>query len=344
MTARAARPHAIVVGGGPAGCATAWRLARAGAKVLLLDRARFPRDKACAEYLSPEASRLLADMGALERVERAGAAQLAGMLVRAPSGATIRGEFAAAHGFHAFRDRGLAIRRTRLDAELLETAREGGVTVREGVRAAALVRDGDGRVRGVETIDAGGRRVALLADLVIGADGLRSVVARRLGLARASALPRRVAVVGHYAGVLGLGEMGEMHVERDGYCGMANVGLGESNLAVVVPAGHARAMAGDPAGFLDQWVARHPQLRRRFRRARRLGRALVTGPFAHHARRAWAPGAALVGDAADYFDPFTGEGIYAALRGAELLAPAALAALGAPSTRAADRALASYHA
>jgi flavin-dependent dehydrogenase len=138
--------------------------------------------------------------------------------------------------------------------------------------------------------------------------------------------------------------MGEMHVERDGYCGMANVGLGESNLAVVVPAGSARAMAGDPAGFLDQWVARHPQLRRRFRRARRLGRALVTGPFAHHARRAWAPGAALVGDAADYFDPFTGEGIYAALRGAELLAPAALAALGAPSTRAADRALASYHA
>ena len=69
---------------------------------------------------------------------------------------------------------------------------------------------------------------------------------------------------------------------------------------------------------------------------------LATGPFASHARRAWAPGAALVGDAADFFDPFTGEGIYAALRGGELLAPFALAALGAATARAADDALAGY--
>ncbi len=69
---------------------------------------------------------------------------------------------------------------------------------------------------------------------------------------------------------------------------------------------------------------------------------LATGPFASHARRAWAPGAALVGDAADFFDPFTGEGIYAALRGGELLAPFALAALGAATARDADRALAGY--
>ena len=68
---------------------------------------------------------------------------------------------------------------------------------------------------------------------------------------------------------------------------------------------------------------------------------LATGPFASHARRAWAPGAALVGDAADFFDPFTGEGIYAALRGGELLAPFALQALGA-DTGGADAALAAY--
>ena len=54
-----------VVGGGPAGCSTAWSLARLGVDVLLLDRARFPREKTCAEYLSPQASRLLAQMGAL---------------------------------------------------------------------------------------------------------------------------------------------------------------------------------------------------------------------------------------------------------------------------------------
>src|SRR3989337_328757 len=58
-------------GGGPAGAATAWALARAGVDVLVCERARFPRAKPCAEYLSPQASRLLAEMGALDAVERA---------------------------------------------------------------------------------------------------------------------------------------------------------------------------------------------------------------------------------------------------------------------------------
>jgi flavin-dependent dehydrogenase len=69
---------------------------------------------------------------------------------------------------------------------------------------------------------------------------------------------------------------------------------------------------------------------------------LATGPFASHARRAWAPGAALVGDAADFFDPFTGEGIYAALRGGEMLAPYVLGALGADRARDMDEALRRY--
>jgi len=69
---------------------------------------------------------------------------------------------------------------------------------------------------------------------------------------------------------------------------------------------------------------------------------MAVGPFASQVRRAWSPGAALVGDAADFFDPFTGEGIYAALRGGELLAPFALGALNATSRREADDALRGY--
>jgi 2-polyprenyl-6-methoxyphenol hydroxylase-like FAD-dependent oxidoreductase len=88
----------LVVGGGPGGASTAWQLARRGVDVLLVDRARFPRDKPCAEYLSPEASRILTDMDALGTCERAGAAQLSGMTIRAPGGARIHGDFAATHG------------------------------------------------------------------------------------------------------------------------------------------------------------------------------------------------------------------------------------------------------
>ncbi|HWC44833.1 MAG TPA: hypothetical protein VG868_01855, partial [Casimicrobiaceae bacterium] len=76
----------------------------------------------------------------------------------------------------------------------------------------------------------------------------------------------------------------------------------------------------------------------------RVSPVVATGPFAARARRAWAPGAALVGDAADFFDPFTGEGIYAALRGGEMLAPFILRALGAESLGSADRALEEYDA
>ena len=85
----------LVVGGGPAGASLAFALARRGIGVRVVDRARFPRPKPCAEYLSPEASRILADMGALELIEQTGAAALAGIHVRAPNGNVIKGDFIA---------------------------------------------------------------------------------------------------------------------------------------------------------------------------------------------------------------------------------------------------------
>ena len=327
-----------MVGGGPAGASTAWALARAGVDVLILDRARFPRDKPCAEYLSPQASRILDAMGVLEAAESAGAAQLSGMMVRSPSGLAFRGDFAASHGFRGFRDRGIALRRRLLDPLLLASATRAGARLQEDVRVRDVVRDGSGRVIGVETD--GGRTVH--ARLVIGADGLRSVVARRLGLARTASWPRRLALVTHYTGVADMGASGEMHVERDGYLGLADVGSGFTNVALVIPVRGARMIGGDPAQYLERWIARRPHLTPRFAGATRVAPVQATGPFAQRAHRAWAPGAALVGDAADFFDPFTGEGIYAALRGGELLLPYAFEAARASSARVADVALAAY--
>jgi flavin-dependent dehydrogenase len=328
----------LIVGGGPAGSSLAVALARRGIDALVVDRARFPRPKPCAEYLSPEASRVLADMGALERVEQSGAAALSGVRVRAPNGLVIAGDFVARHGFKPYSDRGLSVRREVLDEILFDCARAARARVVEGLRITDLVRDAANRVVGARTADG-----EIRARFTIAADGLRSVVARRLGLAKTTRWPRRLALVTHYAGVRDVGEHGEMHVERDGYVGIADVGHGATTVALVVPSSRAKEFAVDRGAFLDQWLAARPHLAARFAKAERISPVVATGPFGASSRRAWAPGAALVGDAADFFDPFTGEGIYAALRGGELLADALDEALrshdqGSAALREYDRA------
>ncbi len=299
------------MGAGPAGSATALLLARAGARVLLLDRARFPRDKPCSEYLSPETTCVLERLGGgvVEAVAAAAHARLTGMKVVAPSGAAMIGRFGARFSF--------ALPRTTFDTILRHAAEAAGAVVREGVKVENLVYDrGGGAVGGV--IAGGGETYR--ARVVVGADGLRSVVARRFGSMRTSP-PRRVAFTAHVAGVADVTDLGEMHIGRTGYVGLGPIGDGVTTVALVLP---VRTLKSRPRFF--EALERFPGLAGRFDPRRVVRGLLATGPFAQWSRRPVAPGggggALLVGDAADFFDPFTGQGIYSALRGAELAAAA----------------------
>lgn len=312
--------------------------------MLVLDKAKFPRDKTCAEYLSPEASRILSDMNVLDKIERSGPGHLSGMKVRAPNGRSAEGEFVSNHGFRGFRDHGLAVRRIILDAIVLDGAKAAGARVEELARVTGLAKDETGRVIGVTVNGRDGEARTLTSRYVVGADGLRSVIGRRLGLTRTSRFfPKRLALIAHYRNVRDVGALGEMHVDYDGYFGMVDVGSGLMNVAVVVPMSRGREIGEGRTDFFEQWIAARPHLAERFVDAERVTPVRATGPFATTSRRAWAPGAALVGDAADFFDPFTGEGIYSALRGGEMLASFIVEALrGAAQDD--NRALARYDA
>ena len=309
-TARvSARWDVIVVGAGPAGSATARLLAKAGARVLLLDRARFPREKPCSEYLSPESTRVLERLGAevLDAVAAAAPARLTGMKVVAPSGTGVVGRFDTFS---------FALPRTTFDSILRDAAETAGAEVREGVKVEELVYDG-GAVGGVVARATGnGKRETIRARVVVGADGLRSVVARRLGKVIRTA-PYRVAFTAHVADACDVDDLGEMHVGRPGYVGLGPIGAGVTTVALVLPLAEARR--GER--FFDE-LNRFPGVAGRFDPRRIVRRVLATGPFARWSRRPAANGALLVGDAADFFDPFTGQGIYSALRGAELAAAA----------------------
>jgi flavin-dependent dehydrogenase len=348
----------LVVGGGPAGSATALGLARRGRRVALIDRDRFPRDKPCSEYMSPEAVRQLDALGVLASLDRAGGAALEGTRVVGPLGSALTGRFARAGGT-PFRATGLGLARTVLDATLLDAAREAGVIVHEGMAARELSRDANGAIDGVRGHDAHGEPFALRARVVVGADGIGSMVARRAGLQRRGRL-RRVAFVAHVAGVEGLSSMTEMHVGRNGYVGINALGNGVANVAVVVPAEIAAQAKGDATGFFWKQIAQFSAVRDRFNShpsrsfaslrtgftthdSRLIRDVMVTGPFDAMSRRSVADGVLLVGDAADFFDPFTGEGICCALRGGALATDALDEALHRRGTITADR-LRSYRA
>jgi flavin-dependent dehydrogenase len=317
-----------IVGAGPAGSAAAIYLARLGAHVVLVDRAAFPRDKPCAEYLSPACEPLLRELGVLDEVEATAPARLRGFRIYTPNGASFRGDFAGtrdANG-HALFETGFAIPRMRLDAALVNAARRAGVEVREGWRLAQITRGEDGISSLTPTTGS-----PLTTQIVLAADGVHSTIARRLRLHATGSL-RKIALVAHMRGIAGLDDYGEVHVAGRRYVGLAPLEpmphADLCNVAMVVDeARDGHALAGRPEAFLLSTLETFPRLRGRLAGATVVRPTLTTSRVCVRARRVVGDGLMLIGDAAGYYDPFTGEGIFHALESARLATTTAASGL-----------------
>lgn len=319
------RADVVVVGAGPAGAAAAILLAERGHAVTLLDKAAFPRPKICGEYLSPESARVLDRLGVLKAVDAAGAQPLAGMRITAPDGTVLDGRYPTSGRWRGYRDHGLAIRRTVFDRILVERARALPVDLRERHRVTGVVVEA-GAVVGVEAEDAEGGSVQIRSRLVVGADGRASVVAHALGLRRRHRL-RRLALIRHVSGIADLGGRGEIYVDPPDYSILNPVAPGIVNLSLVVPLAHARPYRGRMETFFDARMKQLRYLPPRLTGMRPEGPLMIMGPLAYHVDEPRVGGVLLAGDAAGFYDPFTGEGLYTALRSAEMLAEAAQPAL-----------------
>jgi geranylgeranyl reductase family protein len=306
----------VVVGAGPAGAATAILLAEHGLDVVVLDRATLPRPKICGEYLSPEAARVLDRLGVLKTLDAAGAAPLSGMRITAPDGTTVTGRYREIGGHRPYRRHAMGVSREGLDGALVERLRGVPVDLREETRVVDVLVE-RGQVVGVRAEGRDARATDVRAKVVVAADGRASVVAQRLGCRQPHRL-RRMALITYLDGVADCRDVGEIFVDPPDYAILNPLAPDRVNLGLVVPLEHAAPWSARLDDFLAARVRQLPHLARRLAGATRVAPIRALGPLAHRVTPPREGGVLLVGDAGGFYDPFTGEGVFTALRSAEL--------------------------
>jgi 2-polyprenyl-6-methoxyphenol hydroxylase-like FAD-dependent oxidoreductase len=323
----------VVVGGRVAGASTAMLLARAGLRVLLLDRSRYGSDTLSTHALMRAGVLQLSRWGLLEEVVAAGTPPVHRTLFHYADDDTVQVSIRPGPGVPAL----FAPRRHILDTVLVDAAARAGVDVRHRVHVTGVSKDETGRVTGVHGTDAGGHPFQEEARLTVGADGIRSVVAQatgapceRLGAVGGAVLYAYVADLptAGYEWAYGPGVAAGLIPTNDGLtCVFA--GTTPDRLAQARRSGSEDALA-------SLFAAAAPAHRWRLDSATRVGRVHGWAGAPGCLRRCTGPGWALVGDAGYFRDPITTHGMTDALRDAELLSQAVLRTLsGVASEQAA---------
>jgi geranylgeranyl reductase family protein len=304
----------VIVGGGPAGAAAAARLAARGFLTVLVDRASFPRDKVCGDFVGPMALAELADLG-VAQIDAFGATSTMANLalhVDADEPAVLR--VPEVDGIPGY---GRVIPRLQLDAWILDAARQAGATVLDGRKAEAVQQAPD-------AITVRGRSAAgpwqLRTRLLLGADGSNSMVARTLRGGVPPSQDRIMAVRAYFDGVEGPDGQGDIWFRGDtfpGYHWLFPTGGGSANLGVGMVVSTYPQTGRNLREMLLRLTAEDAALRYRLRGAQIRGKVLGH-PLTTYNPRLPLIGdrMMLLGDAAGLINPLNGEGIQYALHSA----------------------------
>jgi len=281
-----------IVGGGPGGASCAAFCAIAGLRAVVIERAVFPREKVCGDCLNPSCWPVLGRLGVAAEVRAAPHAKLARVEFIDLSGRSIVAPLPDGD------EAEISIKRSILDSVLLRRAQSLGAEVREGETLLAVERNQDWKIRTDQS--------ELTARTLIAADGRNSTVARLCNLMPRKG-PDRVALQTHLPLSADFGERIVLQLVPEGYSGQAPVGEGLLNLCLVSRPNDLATIRH----WAEKQFAISPQHDWR-----------TIAPLARAALPPSRPGLFLVGDAARVVEPFTGEGIYYALRSGELAAAA----------------------
>jgi flavin-dependent dehydrogenase len=310
---------AIVIGARCAGSPTAMHLARRGFRVLLVDRAEFPSDTLSLHVLKRPAVAALHRWGLLEDLKRTRTPPIL-TLTFDVGPFQLTGRPPALPGVPAKADADFSPRRFVLDPILAQAAADAGVEFRTSFNVDGLIEE-DGAIVGVSGSDRAGRSVVERARVVIGADGLNSVVARDVKPAVTRQAP--AFTCGYYAYFADVPFEGVTIAARPGLSVIAGPTNDDLTWVFVQwPAAQATVVRKDLEGRFFEAMKTVPALYERVRAGRRVERFRGAAYLPHYMRKPFGPGWCLVGDAGLHRDPITAQGITDAFRDSELLAAA----------------------
>jgi flavin-dependent dehydrogenase len=323
-----------VVGGGPSGAVVAALTADTGHEVVVFERDPQWRWRAGGVFASPASLTALREAGLGDATLADVARPIPAMRVETPGGTTFR----LTYGADAGGESAVGFDRSGLDPALLDLARRSGADVRLGRTVTAVDLD-TGRL---EVREPDGESHSVQARYVVGADGPRSVVAHAAGVQAAVRLPARIGLTYHLADPHPSAVRdARMSVLDDGYVGIAPVAGGRVNVGIVLGRAWTGRLATEGArSVADSIVATIPSIPGddvAWATGSPVDSLAGAWPLGNRVTRRAGPRWLLVGDAAGFLDPFTGEGLYRGLTSAGLAAAAIRA-----RRRGTDRAFGAY--